>query len=111
MPNTDAQPHYEYTVMTRDNAAACGLAPEWWANHPDWDYFVRTNHKCPTHGGGKCWVSGGGKTLEEAAGNAVFHLRQCIFPDQPGEVVTDGEVTLLRSYRLVGRESATVIQD
>lgn len=58
-----------YNIITRDNAENYGLSEEWWNNHPDWNYYVRTNKRY--HKNNRIWLGGGGKTLEDALKSAV----------------------------------------
>lgn len=75
-----------YNVITKENSVAADLAPSFWANHPDWEFFVRTNVRYSKNP--RVWLGGGGKTLEEAlraatesvqidAGNSMKRVGEC----------------------------------
>jgi hypothetical protein len=102
--------HYKYTVITRENAAECEMAPQFWENHPDWNYFIRTNHRWPGKPG--VWISGGGATLAEAIKSAEFGLRQLIFPSVQTSVLPTGVILMKEGETpLVGEESETIIKN
>lgn len=60
---------FKYNVITRDNCDEYGMSYDWWINHPDWNYFVRTDVRYSRNG--MIWLGGGGKTLEEAVASAT----------------------------------------
>jgi len=55
---------FKYNVITRANGDKYDLSPNWWARHPHWKFYVRTNVRY--HANPKVWLGGGGATLEEA---------------------------------------------
>lgn len=101
---------YKYTVITRENAEICEMAPDFWRNHPEWNYFVRSNHRWPDKPG--VWISGGGATLEEALKNVEFGLRKLIFPSVAISTMPNGVFLMKEEEKpLIGEVSETIIKN
>lgn len=98
---------YKYTIITRENSVECDFSLQFWENHPDWNYYVRTNHRSP--GNARVWLGGGGDTLEEAITSAEGSLRALVFLER--DLEWRGEILLVTPRKLTGEESPTIIRN
>ena len=103
-----AMPHYEYTVITRDNTIDCGADPMWFKNHPEWNVLLRSNHKWP---GRKVWISGGGETIDDAKQCLEALLSELIFANEKTITMLDAETFVVMPPVITGKESVTIIKD
>lgn len=88
---------YQYTVITRENSAACELDSRFWENHPDWRFMVRTNIRRANNN--RVWISGGGQTKEEAIAAAEF------------SILALAGIPRMMTRELMGAESQTIIKN
>jgi hypothetical protein len=100
---------YKYTKIGRSDKNQFGLAPNFWANHPEWTVFVRTNLRVP--GNDRVWVSGGGATLQEAIESAEYAIRH--YKLSPSIRVQGGVILVGTNTEeaLEGEESPTPIMN
>lgn len=91
-------PHYRYTVITPETSAEHEFDGRFWANHPDWRFFVRTDHRVPHN---PCvWAGGGGATLEDALRSAELSLTTWHYP--LGLVATAGPIGHGTEHHVLG---------
>jgi hypothetical protein len=95
---------FQYSIIRKSDAEQCGLHPQFWINHPEWEVFVRTNVRAPWKS--TVWLGGGGKTFADALEMA----KQSVTLNQPKELhfVLDG-VSTLQPPAVVCSESPVLI--
>jgi hypothetical protein len=94
----------EYSKFHKGNSS---ISKEFWLNHPDWNWYVRTNVRYSRNP--KVWLGAGGETLEKAIEAAMSSIRCDALPS----LVMNGECVIVgdnkEQFELV--ESATIISN
>jgi hypothetical protein len=82
-----------------------GPSKNFWSNHPDWDYFVRTNVRYSKNN--RIWLGGGGKTVADAIASAT----ESVELDAQPAIEFGVPVSIIGGLKAIGKESPTFIKN
>ncbi len=103
--------NYEYSVIEKGkNDKEFDVDPGLWVRHPDVNFMIRTNQRMKNKP--SIWITGVGKTKEDAIANAEFALRYFLFPESSVHIDKFGSTIVgPQKIEFVGTESLTPIKN